>query len=199
MDRLEKNEKIWGGIFGLITIISAICEMFANGVNMVSIFAMIKDVAGTLVVVIVMFAVVRLLGLGEKNFSFEERLENALDEWRNENSNMIVKKEDSGGTNHYGLSMKTNVQEFYNKVSLSSNAGWFVRLPLIKASNYAPGNIEIDFHMNKGTFFEGSNLKDTDLNMAFDKLNKLFTQFINQKYSGYVEAGGKNADIKNNN
>lgn len=59
MDKLDVKERIWGGIFGVIAILAAIFEMIASGVTAVSIFGMIKEVAGTLVVVVILIAFFR--------------------------------------------------------------------------------------------------------------------------------------------
>ena len=91
MDKLDIQEKIWGGIFGVVAIIAAIAEMFANGVDFASICGMIKDVSGTLVVVIVMVAVAKLIAPKKHTVTFEEKLTGALDQWITDHSNMIVR------------------------------------------------------------------------------------------------------------
>lgn len=204
MDKLDMQEKIWGGIFGLVAILAAIAEMLANGISASSVFGMIKDVAGTLVVVVVMVAVARLLVTKKTSRSFEERLQTALEDWKNTNSNMIVKNDamdgkskDATAAPFYGLGIKTDMNDFYNDVSMSTRAGWFVRLPVIKKENYNHGNIEIKFHLNSETFFgRGRNLSDDELNIEFDKLSKMFSQFINRRFAGFADAAGKNDSIK---
>ena len=199
MDNLDLKEKVWGGIFGIVAIVAAIAEMITSEVNLSSVFGMIKDVAGTAVVVIVMFAVAKLLKPKKYAVSFEDRLTNALDEWVKNNSNMIVKtaKMPTGHENDFGLSMKTDMTDFYNEISTTLRAGWFVRLPAITTKNYEKENIEINFHLNAETFFgRGHGMPDDQLKVEFDKLSKMFAQFINRKFAGFASAVGKVDTIK---
>lgn len=57
----DSFEKIGGGILGAIAIISAILEMFFNGVSATTIMAAIKDVSGTLIVVMVLIVALNKL------------------------------------------------------------------------------------------------------------------------------------------
>ena len=79
MDKIDVQEKILGGIFGIIAIAASVCEMFAGGINAASVFGMIKDVSGTLIVVIVMITMAKLIIPKKYEKSFEERLSNALE------------------------------------------------------------------------------------------------------------------------
>ena len=54
MDKLDLQEKIWGGVFGIIAILAAIAELITGGISAASVFGTIKDVSGTLVVVVVL-------------------------------------------------------------------------------------------------------------------------------------------------
>ncbi len=68
MDEFDFKEKVFGGIFGVIAIIAAIAEMFANGISVASILGAIKDIFGTLVVVVLLITVVK--NLLPKNISY---------------------------------------------------------------------------------------------------------------------------------
>ena len=59
MDRNDFIEKIIGGVFAVVAVIAAIAEVFINGVSSETVVAGIKDVFGTLAVVILFFAVVK--------------------------------------------------------------------------------------------------------------------------------------------
>lgn len=59
MDRNDFIEKIIGGIFAVIAVMAAIAEMFINGVSASTVTAGIKDVFGTLAVVVLFLAVVK--------------------------------------------------------------------------------------------------------------------------------------------
>ena len=197
MDKIDVQEKILGGIFGIIAIAASVCEMFAGGINAVSVFGMIKDVSGTLIVVIVMITMAKLIIPKKYEKSFEERLSNALESWVENNSNMAVHNEKMDGNNNYGIGLKTDMNEFYKEISSSKNIGWFVRLPIISKDNYEHGGIEINFHLNKGTFFgKGQEMSAEEENAEFSKLSALFSQFINQKFPDFASASGKNDNIK---
>lgn len=55
----DSLEKVVGGIFGVIAIIAAIVEMFLAGASIESIVAGIKDVSGTLIVVVLLIAFIK--------------------------------------------------------------------------------------------------------------------------------------------
>lgn len=69
MDKIDLGEKVWGFIFGVIAIIAAVLEMFANGISTASILGAIKDVFGTLVVVVVFYLVIKSLPKKPKNIT----------------------------------------------------------------------------------------------------------------------------------
>ena len=72
-------------------------------------------------------------------------------------------------------------------------------MPMLTTDNYNKGDISIKFRLNKGTFFEGIEMSDEELNVKFKMLNELFSKFINtnDKIKGYAEAikGKTNQDI----
>ena len=158
MDKIDIQEKIWGGIFGVVAIIAAIAEMFANGVDFASICGMIKDVSGTLVVVIVMVAVAKLIAPKKHTVTFEEKLTGALDQWITDHSNMIVRtsKMPQGHENDYGMSMTTDITRFYNTEKLKSDTGKsvgrFLRITQISKDIYASNNVKLEFFVNAQTY-----------------------------------------------
>ena len=186
-------ETFVGGAFGIVAILAAVVEyaLGDNGANA----GMIKDVFGTLVVVVLLFAAMPK----RKKFDFAQYMTNALEEWMGSNANMISRTEKmpSGHENDFGMSMKTDMNDFYSNVPTTKRAGWFVRLPEIKVENYREGKIEINFHMNEETFFgRGSGIDEETKKTEFDKLGKLFAGFIDRKFSGFAAAAGKGTDIK---
>ncbi|MBQ3004506.1 MAG: hypothetical protein IJD88_01110, partial [Clostridia bacterium] len=52
-------EKVIGGIFGVVAIVAAIVEIFIGGPTTGSVVAGIKDVAGTLIVVVLLVAFIK--------------------------------------------------------------------------------------------------------------------------------------------
>ncbi len=148
MDRNDFIEKIIGGAFAVVAVVAATAEVFINGISTATVVAGIKDVFGTLAVVVLFFAVVKDRMPKRK---FEERLMSALETWTNENSNMIIRKPENDIGKYYSLDMKTDVADFYNN-SVHKKTGLFVRLPAIKRENYTQ-KVTVEFYMNKGTFF----------------------------------------------
>ncbi len=185
-------ETLWGGIFGVIAVAAALIEAGLNGFEASAVAGMVKDVSGTLVTVMVLvFAIKNLLPRKEK-LSVEEKVVRALDDWQKANSTMIIKSTDDDKTGKYGFHMRTDVRDFYRAAPLTKNAGWFVRLPAPQAGSYTQDGIQIEFHLNKGTFFEGMTLTPEELKQRFDQLNKLFCDFINAKYHDFLAASGQN-------
>ena len=78
MDKMDRVEKLWGSVFGIVAIVAAIVEMFINGVDAASVVGAIKDVSGTLVVVLVL--VVFLKSLPKKPKNFREQFEKEMGE-----------------------------------------------------------------------------------------------------------------------
>lgn len=56
MDKNDKREMVFGVVFGLVVVIATILEMIFNGITPGGVFGAIKDIAGTLVVFVVLFA-----------------------------------------------------------------------------------------------------------------------------------------------
>ncbi len=188
-------ETAFGGLFGIVALIAIVAEMIIGGMDSAAIAGGIKDIASTIVIVMVFVVGVKnVLKNYPKNFN--ERLANAIDNWRDENSNMIIRnpqydEEHKGqGASCFSLDLKTEVSDFYRPIGTTKNTGLFLRMPMLKEENYANGNISIRFYLNKGTFF--SNMpKDADLTADYQYLIELFTKLINDKYAGFAKADGK--------
>lgn len=60
-NEFDTFEKIGGGILGSVAIISAIFEMFFNGVSAATIAGAVKDISGTLIVVMVLLVALKKL------------------------------------------------------------------------------------------------------------------------------------------
>lgn len=89
MDKIDFQEKIWGFIFGVIAIIAAISEMLVNGISAASVLGAVKDVFGTLVVVVVFYLVIKNMPKKPKNLL--ETLEKAIEDWGLDNAPLIFK------------------------------------------------------------------------------------------------------------
>lgn len=114
MDKMEFQEKFWGGIFGIIAIIAAIVEAIANGISTATFFAAIKDVAGTLIVVVLLVTFIKQLPRKPKNLL--ERLEEKVEEWGKKNSPLIFKVEgyiaEQSGEYTQGFVLLQNPEEY---------------------------------------------------------------------------------------
>lgn len=89
MDRNDFIEKVIGGILGAVAIIAAIVEMILGGFSAESIVAAIKDISGTLIVVVLLVAFVKSLPKKPKNF--REQFEADMSEIEQAYAPLIVK------------------------------------------------------------------------------------------------------------
>lgn len=185
-------ETLWGGIFGVVAVVAAILELVLGGVNGAAVAGAVKDISGTLVTVMILVVAIRGL---QPHRNIIEKIEQALSDWQQTNSALIIKSTDDNKTEKYGFHMRTDITNFYGDKPLTKNAGWFVRLPALVKENYISGNIQIEFHLNKGTFFEGAFLSQDELKTQFDILNQRFCAFVNAQYKDFLTAGGKNDTI----
>lgn len=186
MSKLDLREKLWGGIFGIISILAAIGEMFIKGVSSESVFGVIKDVSGTLVVVVLLVVVVKNLIPKKYQLSFEERLEAALNKWQKANSNMII--EGVIADSKYDLSIRVDVNDFYNLVPKTKDKGMFLRMPLLTEENYRNPNIVLNFFLRKSVFLVG--VEDEQLMSSFTHLNSKFCTYINTRFQKFAVANG---------
>ena len=77
-------ETLLGGIFGIITVISAIAEYYYGDKG--AFFACIKDVCGTLVVIVLLFVAIK-----PSSQKLEKKLEKSLSKWAFDNCPLIFK------------------------------------------------------------------------------------------------------------
>ena len=193
----KDNKSIWeliiengdflGGIFAVVALIAIIFEMAIAGFDNAAIASGVKDIAGTIVTVLVLFAFIPMRG-----FKFEKRMTKALEQWVSDNSNMLVHNKIMDGTdpdNKYGIGMRTDMNNYYSGSPSSNSIGVFVRLPKPDKAVYK-NNPTIEFHLNKGTFFEGTALSKEELKQKYNILIEKFCTFITTKHNGFVSATG---------
>ena len=112
-----------GGIFGGIAGIAIIAEMILGGFSAEVIAGGVKDIAGTMVAVLVLIAAwLALHPIKDKSFKFEERLDERLNQWQRDHDNMIFVKDDKRD-----LYMKTDISNFFAG-GQSKAAGRFVKV-----------------------------------------------------------------------
>ena len=200
MERNEFIEKIIGGVFAVISIVAALVEMALDSFSVAAIVGGVKDIFGTLVVVVLFFAVARDI---IPKIKFKDRLTNAIEAWQKENENMIIRDpatdiEHKGAEpSCYSLNLKTDVVDFYNNTTTTKEKGLFIRMPLLTRENYDQEGVVLRFYLNKGTFF--SNLpKGEDTTDKYAALIEQFTKLINAKHNSFAEANatvGKEKEI----
>jgi len=129
-----------GGICGGIAIVAIIAEMIINGMTAGAIVGGIKDIAGTIVAVLVLVSAwVALHPKKDKNFDFNKHLENRLNQWKSDHKNMI-----SSEDNVYDLYMKTDIANFFSE-GTTNKKGRFVLIQL-------NDKMTLTFSLNKGLF-----------------------------------------------
>lgn len=89
MDKIDFQERKWGFVFGIIAMIAAVLEMIVNGISASSILGALKDIFGTMVVVVVFFLVIKNMPKKPKNLL--EILETTVETWGLENAPLIFK------------------------------------------------------------------------------------------------------------
>lgn len=107
MDRKDKIEIFFGGVMGIIAIAAAVIE-HCTGSN---IAGCIKDVSGTLVVVAILFASIKLPSFGLKG-----KIEESVEKWGLENAPLIFKAknfvEAKNNTASQGFKILQNQEDF---------------------------------------------------------------------------------------
>lgn len=91
MDKLDFKEKVWGFIFGIIAIASAVAEMISGGISWSAFWGMLKDIASTAVVIVVGYAFINSIPKKAKDAT--GKLETAVLEWGMNNTPLIFKAE----------------------------------------------------------------------------------------------------------
>lgn len=91
MDKIDFQEKKWGFIFGVVAIVAAIFEMVVGGISISSVLGTIKDVFGTLVVVVVFYYIMKNTPKKPKNIA--DVLEKTIEDWGLDNAPLIFKTE----------------------------------------------------------------------------------------------------------
>lgn len=183
MERNDFIEQIIGGVFAIIAIGAAIAELMLGDISYDSIAGCIKDIFGTLVVVILFFTVIKD-GLQNIFCSFTKKIQKDFDKWIEENASMIVKDPKFDTENCYGLGLRTNMKFFYSSTpnDTASNTGLFVRVPKFDKHEYSKEKVEISFHLNRGTFFEGRNdLSEEQKKNGFEHIAGLIVNYISSE------------------
>lgn len=176
-------ETFWGGIFAVITAAAIITEVAMANFEPAAIAGGVKDLFGTLITIVMLLVAVRALKPKKQATSFEERMNDALNGWLENHSNMIVKtsKLPQGHENDFGMSMTTDVNRFYNSELLKSDGGKgvgrFFRITKIDRKTYESNDVQVIFFLNSQTYCVS--------NESNDKLTELMT--VASNLSMYIQ------------
>lgn len=96
-------DTLWSGILGIIAVIAAVAELILNGISAATVAAAIKDIAGTLAVVMVLFVAIRH-NLRKEPQNFDEVFTSGMEMVANKYAPLIQKQ--SEGKHRYFLASK---------------------------------------------------------------------------------------------
>lgn len=194
-------ETILGGIFGIISIVAIVIEMSLGGFSAEAIAGGVKDIAGTMVAVMVfLIAIKHLLPSKANELPFKNRMENSLEAWISAHSNMIVRtsKLPKGHENDYGMSMTTDMNRFYNNDTLKSDSGTgvgrFLRLAEISEAAYAEAGVSIDFFLNAQTYCYSDDPDDSPKELV--NVGKNIASYMNGSFNGITVSEPKKIDVR---
>lgn len=173
--RLNYNddlEKILTAVFGVIGIIAIFVNLHIKGYSAENLFDAIKDIAGLIVAIAVFLVANKVLhfNLKSKKFGFNDKFEQYLLEWAEQNKYLIDAtniNEEKGKDGKRTIDMIVNHENFVrgtqlaSEVSAPKNKGAFLYLPLKKDLTSSQ---VIQFKINKGMFG-----RRTDIDYDADK------------------------------
>ena len=191
--RLNYNddlEKILTAVFGIIGIIAIFINLHIKGYIAENWFDAIKDIAGLIVAIAVFLVANKVLhfNLKSKKYGFNDKFEQYLLEWSEQNKYLIDAtniNEEKGKDGKRTIDMIVNHENFVkgtqlaSEVSAPKNKGAFLYLPLKK--DLTSSQI-IQFKINKGMFGRRTDIDyDTDKNSILEnianRINFEFTSF----------------------
>ena len=143
-------EKIIGGVFGIVAIVAIIAEMILGSFNQEAIAGGIKDIAGTLITVVMLIVAIKALKpKKEEPFSFEQEFKKGLNLFVLENRRMLkIKDVKEGNQKYYELHMETDFNAYFGEKT-TLRAGWFMRMPPVNETIYNNSGVKISFHLNR--------------------------------------------------
>ena len=160
MKKMDK-QTFWAGFVGIIALIAICCELTFGGVSTTSVSAAIKDLMGIAIDVMVFIVAIKIATRKTEDEPIETKLGKALDKWRSENSNMIIRDEEyDKDKNYFSFFMRTDLRNFFGDAKAQKKPGWFVRIPQIGSPEYLEKTFQIHFHLNVSTFLDGKQVDD---------------------------------------
>ena len=181
-------EKILTAVFGVIGVIAIFINLHIKGYNSENLFDAIKDIAGLIVAIAVFLVANKVLNfnLKSKKFGFNDKFEQYLQEWAEQNKYLIDAtniKEEKGKDGKRTIDMIVNHDNFVKGTLLASevsgpkNKGAFLYLPLKKDLSTSQ---TMQFKINKGMFSRRGDLdyeinKNSILENIANRINFEFT------------------------
>ncbi len=173
IEGLEGLDKKLGGIFSTVAIIAIIAEMWLCGFSAEAIAGGIKDIAGTIVAVLVLFVAWSALHpKKDKTFNFDNALNSALRNWQNANENMILIKEDPRD-----LYMYTDIKNFFcggQKIT-----GRFAKIDITD-------KVIITFSLNKGLVV-GHGGDAEQAKEQIKEVGEMITNYCSKSFNGVAK------------
>jgi len=155
MKKMDK-QTFWAGLVGIIAFIAIICEVVFGGISTTSVSAAVKDFMGIAIDVMVFVLAIKIASKRSDTEPLEMKLENALDKWRMDNANMIIRDEEyDKDKNFFSFFMRTDLKNFFGDAKALKKPGWFVRIPKLGSPEYLEKTFKMQFHLNVSTFLEG--------------------------------------------
>ena len=197
MDKLDFQEKVWGGIFAIVAVAAAIVEMFISGADAAAIVGAVKDIFGTLVVIVLFVTVIKSLTV-KKPKNFREAL-NAAMEQVEKNYYPLVKKaeeKDTDKENKKDKLKKVIRYEILSNVDCLFGAGKGSYLRYFDIDADAPSSIT--FFVREKFFGSSSEIPFDPIAIAKDISNSLAVRFpdFEVTYKPDKDGGEINVDFR---
>lgn len=171
-NKIDSSVKL-GGICGAIAVTATIFEVILNGATADAIAEGIKDIAETMVSVLLLASAwLALHPHKNRHFDFQKEFEERLVQWQLEHKNMI-----STSGSLYDLYMKTNIENLFSEGS-TNKKGRFV---LIKIED----PMTLKFSLNKGLFV-GTGASDS-WKEEVDHIGNIIRRHVNELYSDFAD------------
>ena len=155
MKKIDK-QTFWAGMVGIVAFIAIICELIFGGISTASVSAAIKDLMGIAMDVMVFIVALKLVTKDHSTEPLETKLENALDKWRMDHANMIIRNEEyDRKQNVFSFFMRTDLRNFFGDATALKQKGLFLKIPSIGSSKYLEKTFQMEFHLNVSTFLDG--------------------------------------------
>lgn len=195
-NKIDAETKI-GGITAIIAIIAIVFEMVLGGFTRISVVAGIKDIAATIVAILVLIVAVRKLRPKKIVETFESVLNEELSAWQQKVSPLVHRATDCNDKIRYYLITNfdrvifaddNSIEEICEKGCVDSGTfnGKFVEMPFKMDKN-------ISFFLNASTFKERAKAKNKSYEDTLDALAPAIANCISKSFQGFCKAEPKSS------